>query len=116
VIIRQKDVSLIQKAKGIIVGLSQYDVESDSFYRITSQPTNKRGFPEVILPGMSRNDLFITLDSGEFPEGKTFEIGVSVRLDDGEVLPVCFFFCLPFLPFMFLLFAWFCSIFSQSHF
>ena len=53
----------------------------------------KMGFPEVILPGDVRNDLYLTLHSGEFPKGsksadKNVEVTVRVCNDKGHVLPV----------------------------
>lgn len=43
------------------------------------------GFPEVILPGDVRNDLYLTLISGEFNKGskstdKNVEVTVSIIL------------------------------------
>ncbi|XP_014661425.1 PREDICTED: dedicator of cytokinesis protein 1-like [Priapulus caudatus] len=52
----------------------------------------KMGFPEVILPGDVRNDVYLTLLQGEFAKGsktsdKNVEVTVSVRSHDGKVLP-----------------------------
>ncbi|XP_014253314.1 dedicator of cytokinesis protein 1 isoform X3 [Cimex lectularius] len=51
----------------------------------------KMGFPEVILPGDVRNDLYLTLVGGEFSKGskttdKNVQISVSVHNDKGETL------------------------------
>lgn len=53
----------------------------------------KMGFPEVILPGDVRNDLYLTLISGEFSKGnktsdKNVEVIVKVCNDKGEAIPV----------------------------
>lgn len=53
----------------------------------------KMGFPEVILPGDVRNDLYLTLISGEFSKGskksdKNVEVLVQVCNEKGEVIPV----------------------------
>ncbi|KAK3743713.1 hypothetical protein QZH41_012379, partial [Actinostola sp. cb2023] len=55
----------------------------------------KQGFPEVIMPGDYRNDLYITISQGEFEKGKSrgkkanknIEVTMHVLLDDGSVLP-----------------------------
>ncbi|KAF6209244.1 hypothetical protein GE061_014989 [Apolygus lucorum] len=51
----------------------------------------KMGFPEVILPGDVRNDLYLTLISGEFSKGskttdKNVQVTVSVRNEKGQSL------------------------------
>lgn len=51
------------------------------------------GFPEVILPGDVRNDLYLTLISGEFPKGnktsdKNVEVTVAVCNEKGTAIPV----------------------------
>lgn len=53
----------------------------------------KMGFPEVILPGDLRNDLYLTLLGGEFSKGnktseKNVEITVLVCNDKGQPIPV----------------------------
>lgn len=53
----------------------------------------KMGFPEVILPGDVRNDLYLTLISGEFAKGnktcdKNVEVEVRVCNSDGVTIPV----------------------------
>lgn len=51
------------------------------------------GFPEVILPGDVRNDLYLTLIGGEFSKGnktseKNVEVTVYVCNDKGQTIPV----------------------------
>lgn len=51
------------------------------------------GFPEVILPGDVRNDLYLTLLSGEFNKGnkssdKNVEVTVKVCNKQGQPIPV----------------------------
>lgn len=53
----------------------------------------KMGFPEVILPGDVRNDLYLTLVSGEFSKGnkstdKNVEVTVRVCNEKGQSIPV----------------------------
>ncbi|KAJ8670596.1 hypothetical protein QAD02_001855 [Eretmocerus hayati] len=52
----------------------------------------KMGFPEVILPGDVRNDLYLTLVSGEFSKGskstdKNVEVTVKVCNEGGVAIP-----------------------------
>ncbi|XP_046628912.1 dedicator of cytokinesis protein 1 isoform X2 [Neodiprion virginianus] len=52
----------------------------------------KMGFPEVILPGDVRNDLYLTLNSGEFSKGskstdKNVEVTIKVCNERGVAIP-----------------------------
>lgn len=52
----------------------------------------KMGFPEIIFPGDVRNDLYLTLISGEFPKGnktsdKNVEVTVTVCNEKGQAIP-----------------------------
>ncbi|XP_022903729.1 dedicator of cytokinesis protein 1 isoform X3 [Onthophagus taurus] len=52
----------------------------------------KMGFPEVILPGDVRNDLYLTIVSGDFPKGnksrdKNVEVTVIVCNEKGKPIP-----------------------------
>ncbi|KAJ8257946.1 hypothetical protein GJAV_G00191470 [Gymnothorax javanicus] len=56
--------------------------------------TRKLGFPDVIMPGDVRNDLYLTLERGEFERGgksvqKNIEVTVYVLYADGETLRDC---------------------------
>ncbi|XP_051933125.1 dedicator of cytokinesis protein 3-like isoform X3 [Hippocampus zosterae] len=56
--------------------------------------TRKLGFPDVIMPGDMRNDLYLTLERGDFERGgksvqKNIEVGVSLLCADGEVVQDC---------------------------
>uniref|UniRef100_H3BC70 Dedicator of cytokinesis 3 n=1 Tax=Latimeria chalumnae TaxID=7897 RepID=H3BC70_LATCH len=56
--------------------------------------TRKLGFPDVIMPGDIRNDLYLTLERGDFERGgksvqKNIEVTVYVLYADGEVLRDC---------------------------
>ena len=53
--------------------------------------TSKKGFPDIIMPGDVRNDLYLVLDSGEFEKGgksipKNIEASISLLGSDG--LPI----------------------------
>lgn len=55
--------------------------------------SRKMGFPEVILPGDVRNDLYLTLVSGDFSKGakttdKNVQVTVSVCNEKGQIIPV----------------------------
>ncbi|XP_043244747.1 dedicator of cytokinesis protein 3-like [Amphibalanus amphitrite] len=59
-----------------------------------SAVTRKLGFPDVIMPGDVRNDLYLTLERGEFERGgkstgKNIEVCVMVVRDEGRVLEEC---------------------------
>ncbi|KAM3958048.1 LOW QUALITY PROTEIN: dedicator of cytokinesis protein myoblast city [Aphomia sociella] len=52
----------------------------------------KMGFPEVILPGDARNDLYVTLVSGSFSKGsksseKNIEVAIRVADKHGNTIP-----------------------------
>ncbi|XP_043933928.1 dedicator of cytokinesis protein 3 [Protopterus annectens] len=54
----------------------------------------KLGFPDVIMPGDIRNDLYLTLERGEFERGgksvqKNIEVTVFILYADGEILKDC---------------------------
>ncbi|XP_034021811.1 dedicator of cytokinesis protein 3-like [Thalassophryne amazonica] len=56
--------------------------------------TRKLGFPDVIMPGDVRNDLYLTLERGDFERGgksvqKNIEVTVYVIYADGEILKDC---------------------------
>uniref|UniRef100_A0AAQ5ZQI3 Dedicator of cytokinesis 3 n=1 Tax=Amphiprion ocellaris TaxID=80972 RepID=A0AAQ5ZQI3_AMPOC len=56
--------------------------------------TRKLGFPDVIMPGDIRNDLYLTLERGDFERGgksvqKNIEVTVYVVYADGEILKDC---------------------------
>ncbi|KAF4516778.1 hypothetical protein B566_EDAN004617 [Ephemera danica] len=56
--------------------------------------TRKLGFPDVIMPGDVRNDLYLSLEKGEFERGgkstgKNIEVNVSALDHTGELLEGC---------------------------
>ncbi|KAJ4927345.1 hypothetical protein JOQ06_015078 [Pogonophryne albipinna] len=56
--------------------------------------TRKLGFPDVIMPGDIRNDLYLTLERGDFERGgksvqKNIEVTIYVLYADGEILKEC---------------------------
>lgn len=99
VILKQKDVSVVPKAKGIIVGLTQLFGPLQNVMSKGNIPKHignikdfhqveKYGFPDIIYPGTCRNDFFVTFDAGEFAMDKTIEVEAIVRMRNGELLPV----------------------------
>ncbi|XP_036606025.1 dedicator of cytokinesis protein 5 [Trichosurus vulpecula] len=57
----------------------------------TTAIARKMGFPEIILPGDVRNDIYVTLIHGEFDKGKkktpkNVEVTMSVFDEDGTLL------------------------------
>lgn len=58
--------------------------------------TRKMGYPDVIMPGDVRNDLFITLERGEFERGgkstgKNIEVTVLMLDDYGNLIDDCLY-------------------------
>ncbi|KAL1116518.1 hypothetical protein AAG570_004990 [Ranatra chinensis] len=58
--------------------------------------TRKLGFSDVIMPGDVRNDMYLTLEKGEFERGgkstgKNLEVSISVLDSDGTPLQDCVF-------------------------
>ncbi|XP_075430307.1 dedicator of cytokinesis protein 3 isoform X1 [Ascaphus truei] len=56
--------------------------------------TRKLGFPDVIMPGDARNDLYVTVERGDFERGgksvqKNIEVTMSLLYADGENLRDC---------------------------
>lgn len=56
--------------------------------------TKKLGFPDIIMPGDVRNDLFFTLERGEFERGgkstaKNIEVAISIFDSTGQIIPEC---------------------------
>lgn len=56
--------------------------------------TRKMGFPDIIMPGDVRNDLFVVLDRGEFERGgkstgKNIEVTVSIHDAGGKLITDC---------------------------
>lgn len=57
--------------------------------------TRKMGFPDIIMPGDVRNDLFIGIERGEFERGgkstaKNIEVLLSIIDSNGKPIPDCF--------------------------
>ena len=53
----------------------------------------KLGFPEIIMPGDIRNDIYLTLQAGDFDKynkttQKNMEVIMMVCDQDGKVVPV----------------------------
>ncbi|KAH8346884.1 hypothetical protein KR059_001528, partial [Drosophila kikkawai] len=74
-------------------GLGQARQEQPLLFQGTTI-TRKMGFPDVIMPGDVRNDLFLTLERGEFERGgkntgKNILVTVVVLDETGNVLTDC---------------------------
>eukprot|EP00026_Physarum_polycephalum_P000045 Phypoly_transcript_00045.p1 GENE.Phypoly_transcript_00045~~Phypoly_transcript_00045.p1 ORF type:complete len:1883 (+),score=230.21 Phypoly_transcript_00045:40-5688(+) len=87
----------VPKAKGVCVGLRMHRGEYSSvcaqnplLYQCVP-PTPRVAFPPIVLPGYSRNDMYFTLELGEFLQDrktaqKNVEVVVQVRKEDGTCL------------------------------
>lgn len=73
-------------------GLGQAQIDQPLLFQ--GALTRKMGFPDIVLPGDVRNDLFLTLDHGEFERGgkstaKNIEVGVLVCDAAGMAMSDC---------------------------
>uniref|UniRef100_T1IIV8 Dedicator of cytokinesis protein 1 n=1 Tax=Strigamia maritima TaxID=126957 RepID=T1IIV8_STRMM len=71
--------------------LKQVREENPHLVSVATAIARKMGFPEIILPGDVRNDLYLTLVQGEFPKGnkssdKNVEVSVRVFNEKGQIL------------------------------
>lgn len=74
-------------------GLVQARKEQPMLFQSTTI-TRKIGFPDIIMPGDVRNDLFLTLEKGEFERGgkstaKNIEVLVHVLDSTGQIITDC---------------------------
>ncbi|KAM3961593.1 LOW QUALITY PROTEIN: dedicator of cytokinesis protein 3-like [Aphomia sociella] len=81
---------------GIVVALRLLTHSGNITEAVTSGATvtAKRGFPDVIMPGDVRNDLYLTLEKAEFERGgkstaKNVLATVSVHDNTGQVINDC---------------------------
>lgn len=76
--------------------IKQVREENPHLVSTSTSVARKMGFPEVILPGDVRNDLYLTLAQGEFPRGtismeRNIEVTVKVCNEKGQPLPVSYY-------------------------
>lgn len=84
---------LVVSMKLLHGGLSQARLEQPMLFQGTTI-TRKTGFPDVIMPGDVRNDVFFTLERGEFERGgkstaKNIEVSISVLDSTGNIITDC---------------------------
>ncbi|XP_055588289.1 dedicator of cytokinesis protein 3 isoform X2 [Uranotaenia lowii] len=84
---------LVVSLKLIHGGLNQARIEQPVLFQGTAI-TKKIGFPDVIMPGDVRNDLFLTLERGEFERvgistAKNIEITALVLDENGRIIQEC---------------------------
>ncbi|KAK6638497.1 hypothetical protein RUM43_006764 [Polyplax serrata] len=89
----QPNYSIVVIFKMLHGELSQVREENPILFKNISL-TKKLGFPDIILPGDVRNDLYVTLDKGEFERGgkstsKNIEVAVVVLDGSGNILENC---------------------------
>ena len=98
-IVKNKDVAPVSKAKGVIISVAVLSGTYDEVVQQTEglrdiSVTERFGFPEVVFPGVSRNDFYITLEAGEFlfdRSTKNVEVSVTIRTDTGDVIDNCIY-------------------------
>ncbi|XP_017848453.1 dedicator of cytokinesis protein 1 isoform X2 [Drosophila busckii] len=95
--IANKDLGKLDSKMAVTVEVLRGDIKQikEDFPRLvhTNVPVaRKMGFPEVILPGDVRNDLYLTICSGEFARiaktsEKNVEVTVCVANEQGQLVP-----------------------------
>ncbi|KRG01267.1 dedicator of cytokinesis protein 1 isoform X1 [Drosophila mojavensis] len=96
-LIANKDIGKIESKMAVTFEVLRGDIKQikEDFPRLvhTNVPVaRKMGFPEVILPGDVRNDLYLTICSGEFARiaktsEKNVEVTVCVANEQGQLVP-----------------------------
>ncbi|KAH8278766.1 hypothetical protein KR018_008948, partial [Drosophila ironensis] len=96
-LIANKDIGKIDSKMAVTIEVLCGDIKQikEDFPRLvhTNVPVaRKMGFPEVILPGDVRNDLYLTICSGEFSRiaktsEKNVEISICVANELGNLMP-----------------------------
>ncbi|KAJ8938705.1 hypothetical protein NQ318_007993 [Aromia moschata] len=91
--IENKNQALFVSLKLLRGDLKQVREENPHLVLGNVSVARKMGFPEVILPGDVRNDLYLTLIGGEFIKGskssdKNVEVTVRVCNERGQSIPV----------------------------
>ncbi|KAH8264463.1 hypothetical protein KR038_008866, partial [Drosophila bunnanda] len=96
-LISNKDIGKIDSKMAVTIEVLRGDIKQikEDFPRLvhTNVPVaRKMGFPEVILPGDVRNDLYLTICSGEFARiaktsEKNVEVSVCVANEQGYLIP-----------------------------
>lgn len=89
--INHKGQGLWVSMKILMGDLKQAREEHPHLVTVATAISRKMGFPEVILPGDVRNDIYITIKQGEFTRGsktadKNVEVNVMVCNKQGEPL------------------------------
>lgn len=89
-------VGIIVSLKLLHGDLKQIKEENPLLFKNMSL-TNKLGFPDVIMPGDVRNDLYLLLEKGEFERGgkstgKNIEVTVLVLDSEKNIVKVNFDF------------------------
>ncbi|CAM1325956.1 DOCK2 (predicted), partial [Pycnogonum litorale] len=74
--------------------MKQCKEENPHIFSMNVSIARKMGFPEIILPGDIRNDLYLTLVQGEYSKGssksseRNVEVTVSVCNDKGQTIKI----------------------------
>ncbi|XP_034662928.1 dedicator of cytokinesis protein 1 isoform X1 [Drosophila subobscura] len=92
-LIANKDIGKIDSKMAVTIEVLRGDIKQikEDFPRLVHSNVpvaRKMGFPEVILPGDVRNDLYLTICSGEFAKtAKNVEVSVCVANEHGSLMP-----------------------------
>ncbi|KAF8795296.1 Dedicator of cytokinesis protein 1 like protein [Argiope bruennichi] len=72
--------------------IKQVKEENPHLISTSTAVARKMGFPDIILPGDVRNDLYLTISHGEFTKGakssdRNIEVSVKVLNEKGQLIP-----------------------------
>lgn len=81
------------RAEMIIVGMKMFSGEVKKIANLDPNIalTPRCGFPDIILPGDVRNSIYVTLNAGDFLQGRKTtgkNLEISVQLRDGYGIPI----------------------------
>lgn len=91
-LIANKDIGKYESKMAVTLEVLRGDMKQIKEVHTNVPVARKMGFPEVILPGDVRNDLYLTICSGEFARGtktseRNVEVTVCVANEQGQLVP-----------------------------
>ena len=94
----------VDKGKGLAFectvlrgAVAQVKRDNPLLFQMTTVQSLKRGFPDIMVPGEERNDLYVTIKSGEFEKTtlktthRNIRVRMTVCLENGETLENCIY-------------------------
>ncbi|ESO09209.1 hypothetical protein HELRODRAFT_109536 [Helobdella robusta] len=90
--INHKGQGLWVTMRNLVGDMAQLQKEYPHLLTNTTSIARKMGFPDVIMPGDVRNDLYVTIKQGEFKKGgnkmadKNIQVTLTICNENGEVI------------------------------